>query len=91
MLWLKEIIEESGTTERGCVTLCKLNTIYFGIWIVFCVFDFVPSPVTLPREGQLAELFSDGKARDLAGGSEIPVPEKDIILDPCQALWLLPR
>ncbi|SVD32286.1 uncharacterized protein METZ01_LOCUS385140 [marine metagenome] len=91
MLWLKEIAEESGTTKYGCVALYELDTIYFGIWIVLCVFNFTPSPVMLPREGRLAELFPDGKARDLAGGSEITVPEKGIILCPYQALWLLSR
>ncbi|MFP6886831.1 MAG: alpha-amylase family glycosyl hydrolase [Opitutales bacterium] len=58
---------------------------------VLCVFNFTNAPAPLSREGRLAELFPDGKARDLVGGSEIPIPEKGIILHPYQALWLLPR
>ena len=80
MLWLKEIAEELGTTEYGCVTPCEPHIIYCSILTVLCVFTFTSSSAPLSREGRLAELFPAGKALDLAGVLEFPSSKKAL---PC--------
>ena len=80
MLRVKKSVEESGTAEYDSLTPYEPNAISFGIWTLFCDFNFTDAPVMLYREGRLAELFSDGKAHDPAGGSGISVAENGITL-----------
>ena len=61
-----------------------------GTQTVICLFNFKNAPVPIPPEMNAKELFPDGKARDLAGGSDIVIGSDGIILRPYQTLWLVP-
>ena len=61
-----------------------------GSQTVICLFNFTNNSVPIPAAINMKELFSDGTARDLAGGSDIPIGPKGIVLRPYQTLWLVP-
>jgi hypothetical protein len=61
-----------------------------GSQTVICLFNFTNNSVPIPDAIDMKELFSDGTARDLAGGSDIAIGPEGIVLRPYQTLWLVP-
>ena len=54
------------------------------------LFRSTNNSVPIPDAIDMKELFPDGTARDLAGGSDIPIGPEGIVLRPYQTLWLVP-
>ena len=76
--------------EYGSDLFAVERTSLDGSQTVICLFNFTNDSVPIPDAIDMKELFPDGTARDLAGGSDIAIGSEGIILRPYQTLWLVP-
>ena len=76
--------------EYGSDLFAVERTSLDGSQTVICLFNFTNNSVPIPDAIDMKELFPDGTARDLAGGSDIAIGPEGIILRPYQTLWLVP-
>jgi len=59
-----------------------------GSMTVLCLFNFQGKSTKVPNTDRIEVFFSEGKARDLISGGEIPFKDASFSLRPYQALWL---
>jgi hypothetical protein len=78
-----QVVKEYGT-DLFAIERTSLD----GSQTVICLFNFTNNSVPIPDAIDTKELFPDGTARDLAGGSDIAIGPEGIILRPYQTLWL---